>query len=166
MSIEDGILEYLSKPRLKYKGAAVGAFGLPLFLFVPYQKRSIQNKLISLKKNHYVTFSGSTVKITKKGKKYYAKRQARFRVFDSSFSENAPKNLLLMFDIPEARKAEREWLRRQLKAFSYTMIQKSVWVGPSPLPEGFKIYLKRIKLEEHMKMFKLARAYDNRDNGL
>ena len=39
------------------------------------------------------------------------------------------------------------------------MIQRSVWVGPSPLPIEFSSYLKEIKLGDNLKTFKLARGY-------
>ena len=65
-----------------------------------------------------------------------------------------------MFDIPEVQKAEREWLRWHLKKFHYFMIQKSVWVGPSPLPKKFLDYIKSIKIENGVKTFKLARGYN------
>ena len=156
MSIEDRILEYLSNPRRSYKGAAVGAFGIPLWNGA--KKRTIQNKIALLKKNKYIAFSASSLKLTEKGEKYYAKRRARLQVFDSPFESDAPRSLIFMFDIPEARKAEREWLRRQLGIFGYRMIQKSVWSGPSPLPKEFNVYLEKINLKEHVQMFTLARA--------
>src|SRR3989338_9870900 len=79
--------------------------------------------------------------------------------FVSNFKKDAPKNLLLMYDIPHSRKKERDWFRRQLKNFDFIMIQKSVWVGPSPLPEDFLNYLKRIGLQKEFKTFKLAKSY-------
>ncbi len=39
------------------------------------------------------------------------------------------------------------------------MIQRSVWVGPSPLPKDFLDYLKEIKLGDNLKMFKLSKGY-------
>lgn len=65
-----------------------------------------------------------------------------------------------MFDIPEPKKAEREWFRFHLKKFNYEMIQRSVWVGPSPLPKEFLDYLKEIKLTEYVKTFKLDKPYN------
>ncbi len=164
MSIEERILEYLSTPRRSYKGVAVGAFGIPLWDGT--KKKTIQNRIALLKKRKYVTVFGPSIKVTEEGKKYYAKRKARLRSFNSPFGKAAAKNLILMFDIPEARKAEREWLRRQLGVFGYSMIQKSVWVGPSPLPAEFEAYLKRIGLGVNLKAFKLARPYDDRKIGM
>ena len=65
-----------------------------------------------------------------------------------------------MFDVPETKKAEREWLRWHLKKFNYLMIQKSVWVGPSPLPKEFLDYLDTIKIKDCFKTFKLAKGYN------
>jgi len=64
-----------------------------------------------------------------------------------------------MFDIPESDKREREWLRWHLKKFKYTMIQKSVWVGPEPLPKDFISYSKEAGIWDFIKTFKLAKSY-------
>lgn len=79
--------------------------------------------------------------------------------FNFSFPKNKPKDLLLIYDIPEGRKKERDWFRRQLKNLDFFMIQRSVWVGPSPLPSDFIFYLKRIGLYKEFKIFKLAKPY-------
>ena len=66
-----------------------------------------------------------------------------------------------MYDIPHEKKKERDWFRRHLKKFNYIMIQKSVWVGPSPLPKDFLDYVKSIGLLNQLKTFKLAKSYTN-----
>jgi len=93
-----------------------------------------------------------------KNKNHVSKRQY-LPSFISDFKHDAPKNLLLIYDIPEERKKERDWFRRQLKNFDFAMIQRSVWVGPSPLPANFLAYLKRIGLQKEFKTFKLAKSY-------
>ncbi len=118
--------------KLKYKGMSVNLLGLP-------------------------TFRDSKFREDKKEKKIIKRKYLRSFVFD--FSKDAPKNLLLIYDIPHVRKKERDWFRRQLKNFSFIMVQKSVWVGPSPLPEDFLDYLKRIGLQKEFRTFKLARSY-------
>jgi len=79
--------------------------------------------------------------------------------FLSNFKKDSPKNLILMYDIPQNQKKERDWFRRQLINFGYVMIQKSVWVGPSPLPKEFTAYLKMIKIQDNFKTFRLAKSY-------
>ena len=117
------------KRKLKYKGMSVNLLGLPDF-----------------------NFDDS------KGEKKIIKRKY-LQSFVSCYKENDPKNLLLIYDIPEGMKKERDWFRRQLKNLGFVMIQRSVWVGPSPLPKEFLDYLKEIKIGDNFKTFKLAKSY-------
>ncbi len=94
-------------------------------------------------------------------KKSNRKRNLYFVSFPSSFDANTPKNLIVMYDIPHNLKKERDWFRRQLIKFGYVMIQKSVWVGPSPLPKSFLDYLNEIKIGNNFKTFKLAKPYSS-----
>ncbi len=83
--------------------------------------------------------------------------------FFSPFKKSSIKNMIVMYDVPIEKKKERDWFRRHLKKFNYTMIQKSVWVGPSPLPTQFMDYVKSIGLKEKIKTFKLAKNYTEKD---
>ena len=157
MSIQNDLLDLLQTPRFRYKGMPVNIFGLPVF--GDYKRNSINAALSRLKKKQYLTFQGSSLKLTENGKRYIARRKARLQLFKSPFGKESSKNLLVIFDIPEVRKAEREWFRFHLKKFDYMMIQRSIWVGPSPLPEEFLDYLKHIKLTDCIKTFKLAQDY-------
>jgi DNA-binding transcriptional regulator PaaX len=86
--------------------------------------------------------------------------------FRSSFKKDSPKNLIVMYDIPSDMKKERDWFRRHLRKFQYVMIQKSVWVGPSPLPKEFLDYVKEIKIGDGLKTFKLAKSYTSKSNNI
>lgn len=121
----------ITRKRFNYKGVPVNSFGIPIF----------NNSFNDSKR--------------KQGK---AKRKYLYS-FTSTFQKDAPKNLLLIYDIPHEMKKERDWFRRQLKNFGFVMIQKSVWVGPSPLPKNFLDYLKRIGLQKEWKTFKLSKSY-------
>jgi DNA-binding transcriptional regulator PaaX len=116
-----------------YKGIRVNAFGLPVF--------------------------GSSKKEQKKS--HRRARSFYHTSFSSHFKENSPKNLIIIYDIPENLKKERDWFRRHLVKFEYIMIQRSVWVGPSPLPKDFLDYLKEIKIRDKFKTFKLAKPYNS-----
>ncbi len=58
----------------------------------------------------------------------------------------APKNpeekIVIVFDIPEKRRHERNGLRFELLALEFNQLQKSVWIGCGPLPADFITYLK------------------------
>lgn len=155
------ILEGLWNVTAYYKGLRVNIFGFPM-PWKPdsrYSQNSASNTISRLRKDGLVEIKDGKWLLTEKGKKYFeSKRKLSFK-FSSPFVLNAPKNLLLMFDIPELKKAERNWLRWHLREFQYYMIQKSVWVGPSPLPKKFGAYLKEIGLYNCIKTFKLAKPY-------
>ncbi len=163
MSVEREVLEYLDKKKktLRYKGVRVGIFGLPDFKYYKYQ--TLANKLSILKKKGLISKipSGECV-ITTKGKIFLEKERDILKRFETDLDNNLPKDLLVIYDIEENRKKERDWFRRHLKKFHFTMIQKSVWVGPSPLPKEFSDYLKEIKLGHNLKTFKLAKGYDKK----
>lgn len=44
---------------------------------------------------------------------------------------------LVMYDIPEKERKKRDLLRSELAAYNYQQLQRSVWLGYSPLPEKF-----------------------------
>jgi len=120
-----------------YKGIRVNAFGLPVLS----EGKSRIKKTLRKRKFYYITFH-------------------------SEFEKSSPKNLIVMYDIPHKMKKERDWFRRQLKNFNYVMIQKSVWVGPSPLPKDFRDYVKLIGLRKQLKTFKLAKPYLSKKDNL
>jgi CRISPR-associated endonuclease Cas2 len=97
--------------------------------------------------------------ITSKGRIFLEKQKNMLKKFETDKDKNSPKNLLVIYDIEEGRKKERDWFRFHLKKFHFTMIQRSVWVGPSPLPKEFSNYLKEIKLGDNLKIFKLEKGY-------
>ncbi|MFZ2521947.1 MAG: CRISPR-associated endonuclease Cas2 [Minisyncoccia bacterium] len=122
----------MKRKYLRYKGIRVNAFGIPVSGYVDKSK----------------------------GKKPIKKRDIYHTSFPSVFKENSPKNLIVMYDIPHELKKERDWFRRHLIKFGYKMIQKSVWVGPSPLPKEFLKYLEEIKIGNRLKTLKLAKTYN------
>ena len=120
------------KRNLKYKGVKVNAFGLPIIF-------SNQN-----------TVAGST-----RSKRKYSE----YRHFIFNYPLTAPKDLIIICDIPSSQRSERDWLRYQLSKFDYTMIKKNIWVGPSPLPKDFLDYIRSIKLLNKLIILKLASPY-------
>lgn len=158
MSLVYEILKELSNTSLPYKGGRVNLFGIPKFK--KYSKNSLSGTLTRLYKEGFVEKSDERLLLTLRGQKYIKRKIDSLQQFYFKFDKDAPKNLLVMFDVPETKKAEREWLRWHLKKFNYSMIQKSVWVGPSPLPKDFLEYIKSIGINEGFKTFKLAKGYD------
>ncbi len=145
MSITEKILILLATPKYRYKGVPVNCFGMTVFN--EYKKQSVKNTFSKLNTSNYISRSEGNYMITPNGEKYLNKRNKFLKTFNSPFKNNSERNLLVLFDITEGRKIEREWLRRHLRKFDYHMIQRSVWVGPSPLPKEFISYIKKLNLK-------------------
>lgn len=158
MTIKQELLELYNTKIARYKGIDVNIFGLPVFK--NKNPRSIKNAFYSLCEEGYLGLEDKNVILTKKGRLYLKEKVLQENTFNFIFPESAPKDLLLMYDIPEDQKPEREWFRRHLRKFGYVMVQRSVWVGPSPLPKEFMDYIKKIGLKENLKTFKLAKGYN------
>ena len=120
------------KKNFKYKGLTVNGFGLLV--------------------------SSSNMKKSSKSKKSQRK-YSEYKHFDYNFPITALKDTIVMFDLPSAKRSERDWFRYQLKGFNYSLIQKGVWVGPSPLPKEFVSYAESIGFLNKLKILKLARPY-------
>lgn len=133
------------KINLKYKGVTVNSFGLPVF--------GADNSKTDKDRNNTKKLGG------------IGKRYSQYKLFIHNFPINSPKNLIVMYDIPSEKRKERDWFRRHLQKFDYKMIQKSVWVGPSPLPKDFLDYVKSIGILKQIQTLKLAEPYlkENRD---
>lgn len=156
MSLVADIFEELWNTTLNYKGVRVNLLGIPRFN--AKNTRSFYSTLYRMEKQELIAKDGRGWYLTKAGRKK-ALSGMSFRRFNSPFKQNEPKNLLLLFDIPNDKHSYRDWLRNQLKEFGYTMIQKSVWYGPSPLPPDFLRYLRNdLKLGKNVKMFKVSQG--------
>lgn len=135
----------------------VNIFGIPHF--GKYSKRDVRTNIDRLKRKGLIEKELSGITLSKNGKNYVKKKMDSLKNFEKPKNVSNEKRLIVMFDIPTDKKAEREWLRWHLKRFDYIMIQRSVWVGPAPLPKDFEEYIKKIKLKNCIKTFKLAKDY-------
>lgn len=162
MNAEKLILQYLSdiknKHTIKHSGVRTGFLGLPDFKFYKYQ--TLANRCSDLKNKGYIKEINGEYFITNKGENFLSKKDYNsFNKFISSKKESDPKDLMVIYDIPQNQTSARNWFRRELKSFHFIMIQRSVWVGPSPLPNEFIQYVKEIKINDTFKTFKLAKGY-------
>lgn len=51
--------------------------------------------------------------------------------------------VIVTFDIPERERRKRNWLRMQLVALGFEMLQRSVWIGKIQIPNGFMIDIRQ-----------------------
>jgi len=64
---------------------------------------------------------------------------------------------LVIFDIPENKRIKRDWLRFQLAGFNYRLIQKSAFIGLTPLPENFIDDLEKYDILPYVHIFSIKK---------
>ena len=112
--------------------------------------------------------SNNNTELIETGKETYNQYYMPFQDYPKIFNYklNSPRDLVVMYDFPKDKIKERNWFRRHLQKFGYIMIQKSVWVGPSPLPKDFLNYVKSIGLLNQLVTLKLAKPYLKGDKNI
>ncbi len=156
MSLIIDILNEMWNTSLNYKGVTVNFFGVPYFK--TKNQSSLRVTLSRLEKKQLIQKNKEGWEILAAGKKYLEEHN-KLSKLRSPFNKSSPRNLILMFDIPEHVRPIRDWLRDQLKIYGYKMVQQSVWVGPSPLPQEFKKFINKLGIKKNIKTFKLASPY-------
>ncbi len=166
MSSERRILEYLYQNRVSsYDGGMKFRFGI-LGIFNSlndFKYQTLANRCHDLKKKGLIK-KGKEGEyfITNKGVDFFESGKSILKDMLLKPNTNSSKNLIVMYDIPQDQKKEREWFRRHLKKLNFEMIQKSVWVGPSPIPKDFLEYVEEIGIKDNFKTFKLSRGYKSK----
>lgn len=128
---------------------------------IDYQKIKdsvLRTTLSRLKKRGLIKSNKKIWEISQKGKNYLKNKlvlKAHFNYL--KFQKEREKNMIIIFDIPEKERKKRDWLRKKLIDLEFIPIQKSVWFGPSPLPEEFIKYLNKINILSCLKFFKATK---------
>ncbi len=118
-------------------------------------ENSFRVTLSRLKKNGLVKNDGHFWETTRQGKEK-AKKQGQDKKHPSYPPiPKSDKKIIITFDVPEAERKNRNWLRLQLLHLNFKLLQKSVWLGPAPLPKEFIEDLKYMKLIPHLKFFEV-----------
>ena len=163
MSLVMEILEDLWNIHLYYKGVKVNMLGVPMLWESKkdHSKNSFDSTISRLKKKGFLeTKSGKWI-LTKAGKEYFENKKKLSVKFASSFVLNAPKNLLLMFDIPESKKIARNVFRSRIKELGFFQFQKSVWVYPYPCENEVDFLAEYFEIAEYIHFLTIKIEDDN-----
>ena len=100
-------------------------------------------------------------RITKKGARHLAllKGKPHHIIFEkrSYVKKNGPL-VIISFDIPEQERRKRLWLRTNLVALGFEMLQKSVWIGKIELPQEFMHDLKKYRVLSYVHIFSVNKS--------
>lgn len=61
--------------------------------------------------------------------------------------------LMIIFDIPEDRKAARQKLRMTLRAWGFTQEQRSVWTSQYDYRDPLSSLIAELEIKQHVKIF-------------
>lgn len=104
------------------------------------EKNRISSMLYHLKQQGLIISMGprqKTIwKITARGKKYLEMSDCRIKNELKPLPEDGILRLVI-FDIPEKQRHDRNRVRSALVSCNFKQLQKSVWIGKNPLPENF-----------------------------
>ncbi|KKT21812.1 hypothetical protein A3B05_02070 [Candidatus Giovannonibacteria bacterium RIFCSPLOWO2_01_FULL_43_160] len=65
---------------------------------------------------------------------------------------------LVIFDIPEYERKKRVWLRLELIAHRFKILQKSVWIGYRPLPQELLESLEDLSLQKFVHIISIEHS--------
>lgn len=117
---------------------------------------SIKNTLYRLKKKNLVTKTSTGWSSTPLAESVLAKKNESPKKFKIKSEKGIRQDeMIVMYDIPENLKKSRNRLREALKTLCFKQKQKSVWIGPAPLPKEFINYLSELKIGEYINFFRV-----------
>jgi len=119
-----------------------------------------QQKLIDVTEDNDGNY---TLKLTDKGKTRMVR--ARFDRLTIPKQSWDKKWRIVMFDIPEPKKTERDFISHHLRLIGFKQLQKSVFVFPYPVDE-FIALLNEIHPEIHMHVISMTVSNINNHNDL
>lgn len=71
---------------------------------------------------------------------------------------NDGKVRIITFDIPEKERRKRDWLRAALTSLKYSLLQQSVWIGKTKIPEKFLNDLREKQIISYIHIFEISRG--------
>ncbi len=159
MSIGDDILVILSSYHGGYKLMSRRMHGYtgPALQksFQEASEPTLRVVLARLKEKGFVRKDEEEWIITKKGKEFL-KKKLKIDLYRKA-PKNMPKELIIVFDIPEKQRKKRDWLRRELRRLGFVMLQQSVWLGPI-LPESFVETLGDLGIIRYSRFFEAKKS--------
>ncbi len=93
-----------------------------------------------------------------KGKKLVSYILARKKVIEKKWDK---KYRIVIFDIPEKKFRDRNWLRQELYLIGYKKLQESVMIGKSPLPQDLVKDIKRMRIGNYVNYILAEKIYAN-----
>ncbi|GBE16476.1 hypothetical protein BMS3Abin15_00293 [bacterium BMS3Abin15] len=122
------------------------------------RKNTIRQNINRLRKQGFVKKENNKYLLTLAGEKlagYILKRKNRLeKKWDRKFR-------VVIFDIPEEKRKDRDWLRDELYLLNYKQLQKSVFISKYPLTTDLIKDIKRRKIGDFVNYLLVDKVYNN-----
>lgn len=118
-------------------------------------RKSIQNTLYRLKKKKLITKTRTGWSASKSTQATLENRSSFYESHTDTAQKNNSNKMIVMYDVPEELKNKRDQLRDSLKILNFKQKQKSVWIGPAPLPKEFVKYLGDLRILKYINFFEV-----------
>ncbi|MFA5000977.1 MAG: hypothetical protein WC531_01975 [Candidatus Paceibacterota bacterium] len=122
------------------------------------RERSLRVTLSKLKKKGLVGNDNHLWKLTAEGLRKMASYKMTKKQNRKQTENKNIRQMIIAFDIPEEKRKNRYWLRVELVSLGFKMLQKSVWLGPAPLPKELLDHLKNIDILPYLKFFEVKKS--------
>lgn len=121
------------------------------------QERALRVALSRLKKKGLIKDDKHLWQLTAEGLRKIASYAMRKKM-NQTKTKPSKRQMIIAFDIPEDKRKSRYWLRIELVSRGFKMLQKSVWLGPAPLPKEMLDQLKNMDIIPHLKFFEVKES--------
>lgn len=154
--------------RRQLRGTSYTAWDIPrLTTRTTIQQATLRTTLYRLQQRGLVMRKNDFWHATHKGKEMLRRRLESGILTLGRLNKKSPikatnqkqKTMVIAFDIPECYRRKRTWLRNEIRMLEFRPLQKSVWIGPTPLPHDFIEAIHELNLMPYIKFFK-AEKYE------
>lgn len=123
-----------------------------------FQEKTIRQSIRRLRKHGFVEKKNNKLLLSTKGRKIVRYVLTRKKIFDKKWDN---KYRVVIFDIPEKKRRDRNWLRQELYVLQYKLLQKSVFIGKYPLPADLIKSIKSKRIGNYVNYLLVDKAYKN-----
>lgn len=120
-------------------------------------KNTLRKNLERLVAQGIVKKKGAGFLLSEEGKKLFEHMGLRRKFLNKKWDK---KYRLVIFDIPEKKKHDREWLREELYLLEYVQLQESVFISKHSLPEDIIDEIQKRKLDDHVNYLLVNKVFD------
>ncbi len=126
----------------------IGIIAKPFLTHKP-RRETLQKRLYELKHSGYIQRDYRGYSLTKKGKEHL--RQYDIKTLFIQKSQQWDKRWrIVLFDIPESRRHDRNKFRKALKGLGFHPLQRSVFIHPYPCEAEVLVLCQRYRIQKYI----------------